>query len=245
MTTPTLLKPHREYLYESYHITEYLEPILHVNHSENFLLSFALARDQRAASPRKRRSPRTEAYTVPPCEKPYSKSTADNQVRLPSPSASNPRGVREDLDQALEAAGVDPYALGPLSSIVEACYVAAKSGAEKANLSVTLAIGESAFDPWKIYTYREAAVFLRLSSSSRISEIPESDLPRTRVGMLRGSLGILGADLVTYAKGLPPVDYAGLRESWLEQAHSPERAPAQKAIRGSGTAHRTGRKRAQ
>ena len=75
---------------------------------------------------------------------------------------------------------------------------------------------ELAIAPGRLYTAAEASALLRYNRSATIYEIPATDLPRCKIGPSRGSLRFLGADLLAYAKGLPPVD----TEAMLEDARA-------------------------
>ena len=83
-----------------------------------------------------------------------------------------------------------------------------------------LAAGEADFDLWRLYRAREAADILGLDRTT-MYDIPESDLPRCRVGPARGSVRWLGADLLAYVKGLDPVDYEAVIEHLKEQLRRP------------------------
>lgn len=81
---------------------------------------------------------------------------------------------------------------------------------------------ETEFDPWRLYKAEEAADVLGLDRAT-MYDIPETELPRCRVGPARGSTRWMGADLLAYARGLEPIDYeetlSNLRER-LRQPHS-------------------------
>ena len=68
---------------------------------------------------------------------------------------------------------------------------------------------ELAIVPARLYTAADANRLLGFKRMT-IYEIPETDLPRCRVGPARGSLRFLGADLVAYAKGVPVADTQAL-----------------------------------
>jgi hypothetical protein len=74
---------------------------------------------------------------------------------------------------------------------------------------------DGSLDPFRLYTAREAADVLGLDRAT-MYDIPESELPRCRVGPARGSTRWMGADLLAYARSLDPVDY----ESVLEEVRS-------------------------
>lgn len=70
-----------------------------------------------------------------------------------------------------------------------------------------------AIHPDRLYTRPEAAALLGFGHRpNTLTEIPEADLPRCKVGPSRGSVRYLGADLVAYAKGLPMPDTAAMVE---------------------------------
>lgn len=61
--------------------------------------------------------------------------------------------------------------------------------------------------PSRLYTQPQAAALLGFGHRPKtLSEIPEADLPRCKVGPARGSVRYLGADLLAYAKGLAMPD---------------------------------------
>lgn len=70
-------------------------------------------------------------------------------------------------------------------------------------------VDESNLDPFELYSTSEAADFLGLDRST-LYDIPESDLPRCRVGPARGSTRWMGADLLAYSRGLEPLDYEAM-----------------------------------
>ncbi|MEM6327830.1 MAG: hypothetical protein AAF791_11990 [Bacteroidota bacterium] len=61
-------------------------------------------------------------------------------------------------------------------------------------------------DPDVLYTAPEANARLGFGERLTIYEIPETDLPKCRVGAGRGSVRYLGADLLAYARGLDVPD---------------------------------------
>lgn len=79
---------------------------------------------------------------------------------------------------------------------------------------------ESRLDPFELYDAQEASAFLDLDRST-LYDIPESDLPRCRVGPARGSTRWMGADLLAYARGLDPLDYEAIIEDLREEMRQP------------------------
>lgn len=120
-----------------------------------------------------------------------------------------------DLQRLADAAGVDPSALamfGPvvrlLGALLEERDGAAAARPDGAREAAPDAL---AIEPTRLYSAKEAAALLGFSSKrDTMSEIPETDLPRCRVGPARGGVRYLGADLLAYAKGAEPVDTQAL-----------------------------------
>lgn len=71
-------------------------------------------------------------------------------------------------------------------------------------------IPTTGINPWRCYKAHEAAVWLGLpdprGGNKAIYSIPESDLPRRRIGPSRGRVRFLGMDLICYILGEPPMD---------------------------------------
>lgn len=79
------------------------------------------------------------------------------------------------------------------------------------------------FDPWKLYNAREAADILGLDRAT-MYDIPETELPRCRVGPARGSTRWMGADLLAYARELDPLDYQVLIERMRDEMRRPHQS---------------------
>ena len=75
--------------------------------------------------------------------------------------------------------------------------------------------------PTGLYTVREAAAWLRISNFKAVYEIAESELPRCRVGPNRGRIRFLGADLLCYARSLPPIDVRGVLNELKDRLSKP------------------------
>lgn len=81
---------------------------------------------------------------------------------------------------------------------------------------------------WRLYKAFEAAELLGFpdprEGNKAIYHIPDCDLPRRYVGPNKGSLRFLGADLMTYMLGLPPLDLSSEVDK-LRQALRPPAKP--------------------
>jgi hypothetical protein len=76
--------------------------------------------------------------------------------------------------------------------------------------------GSSDLDPFELYDSTGAAEFLGIDRST-LYDIPETELPRCRVGPARGSTRWMGADLLAYARGLDPIDYKSVLDELREE----------------------------
>jgi hypothetical protein len=74
----------------------------------------------------------------------------------------------------------------------------------------------SELDPFELYESTGAAEFLGIDRST-LYDIPETELPRCRVGPARGSTRWMGADLLAYARGLDPIDYKSVLDELREE----------------------------
>lgn len=97
-----------------------------MNHSQDFLLSFALARDRRSSGRRSRHAPRADTRTDIRIQKPISTNRTERV------SLSTAPVVRADLRDTLGAAGIDADALGPLPDADFALLVDAALNAAEA-----------------------------------------------------------------------------------------------------------------
>lgn len=102
-----------------------------------------------------------------------------------------------------------------IGEVVSACIKDALGENEIRN-----AFDDTDFDPWKLYKVREAADILGLDCVT-MYDIPETELPRCRVGPARGSTRWMGADLLAYARGLDPLDYQSLIKDLREEIRRP------------------------
>lgn len=75
-------------------------------------------------------------------------------------------------------------------------------------------------DPFSLYDASEAAEILNVDRST-MYRIPETELPRCRVGPSRGNTRWMGADLLAYARGLDPLDYQSLIEDLRNEMRRP------------------------
>lgn len=118
-----------------------------------------------------------------------------------------------DIAQLAEAAGI-PLAVAehyaPLLALLGAMID--RRGATPAPPHPTEATSGLAIESGRLYTPEEAARLLGFGTpeeprTKTLYDIPEADLPKCRVGPARGAVRYFGADLIAYAKGLPPLDY--------------------------------------
>lgn len=70
---------------------------------------------------------------------------------------------------------------------------------------------DRAIVPDRLYTPDEVARIFGFGTpdaprTKSVYEIPEAELPKLRIGAARGAVRYLGADLLSYARGLPPRD---------------------------------------
>jgi hypothetical protein len=64
-----------------------------------------------------------------------------------------------------------------------------------------------AVDDHQLYTAEDVAKILGLTNAKTVYDIPETELPRQRVGPRRGSVRFLGIQVRRYIQGLPPLDF--------------------------------------
>jgi hypothetical protein len=83
------------------------------------------------------------------------------------------------------------------------------------------AVQRPGIDLWGLYTAKEAAAYLRLAQVKGIYDIPETDLPRRRIGPNRGAHRWMGADLFCYALGMEPVPMERIMQDFREAMRRP------------------------
>jgi len=145
--------------------------------------------------------------------------------------------MSDDLHALASRAGVPPAVAehyGPLVALVGALL----DERDRQTAAVELDLGSAGFDLWKSYAAGEAAEILGLKRRGSIYEIPEAELPRSRVGPARGSTTFLGLDLLVYMKGLSPVDWQAVRDR--AEGLGPGRLPS---VRPLGASAGRGRRR--
>lgn len=111
-------------------------------------------------------------------------------------------------------AGLDPATLGPFAGLLEAfdAVVQRRVGEGSVAPVSTPETLESDVDPWRLYSSEQAAHVLGLDDRDRVTRIAEAELPKRWGGPNRGALRYLGADLLCYAAGLPPLDLEPVRD---------------------------------
>lgn len=76
----------------------------------------------------------------------------------------------------------------------------------------TVAAQDSPIHPHRLYTPREVAEYMRFSDVNSVYNIPETELPRHKVGPNRGSVRYSGINILRYTQGSTPVDISAITE---------------------------------
>lgn len=78
------------------------------------------------------------------------------------------------------------------------------------NYVTTVTTGTNGIKPFRLYLPEEVCDFLRLKDKASVYNIPETELPRQRIGPNRGSIRYYGLHILQYVQGLEPSDIAAM-----------------------------------